>query len=168
MFSKRIKISSDTVKDNDLGMISFANYGDVGEYRCRLRLAISSKKVDVFFSTDAKEDLPTDQQKDFLKSIVDNYDTLIDKSILLISNSADHSYLKGKSIAKFELHPVSLIVPQIDKGKFNWDMTFEVRSVKDVFVIVYFDKFAPLSSTIEQDERKPLTKFLLRLLNGNV
>jgi len=167
MFSKRTKPSSDTIKDTELGKLSFADYGDTASYSCRLTLAISSKNVDVFFDTNSKEHLPTEKQRQFLRSIVVNYDNLIEKAISIISTTVARSDFKEKTISKTQLQPVSFIIPQVDTGAFKWDMRFEVASLKDTFIIVYFDQFTPLSSTIEKDERKPLTKFLLRLLNGH-
>lgn len=166
MFSKK-KPSSDSIKDTKPGTLFFADHGGTASYSCRLTLTISSKKVDVFFDTTSKEHLPTEQQKQFLKSIIANYDNLIEKTIAQISTTEHHSALKKKTISKTELQPVSLIIPQVDTGAFKWDMTFEVPSFKDTFIIVYFDEFTPISSTIKKDERKPLAKFLLRLLNGS-
>jgi hypothetical protein len=167
MFSKRIKPSSDTIQDTELGTLSFADYGDTASYSCRLTLAISSKNVDVFFDTTSKEYLPTEKQRQFLKSIVANYDNLIEKAISIISTTVIRSDLKEKTISKSQLQPVSLIIPQVDTGNFKWDVTLEVTSLNDTFIIVYFDQFTPLSSTLEKDERKPFTKFLFRLLNGH-
>jgi hypothetical protein len=167
MFSKRTKPSSDTIQDTELGTLSFADYGDTGSYSCRLTLANSSKNVEVFFDTTSREYLPTEKQRQFLRSIVSNYDNLIEKAISIISTTAARSDLKEKTISKTQLQPVSLIIPQVDTGTFRWDMTFEVTSLKNAFIIVYFDQFTPLSTMIEKDERNPLTKFLLRLLNGH-
>lgn len=167
MFSKRTKPSSDTIKDTELGTLSFADYGDTASYSCSLTLAISSKNVDVFFDTNSKEHLPTKKQRQFLRSVVVNYDNLIEKAISIISTTVAGSDLKEKTITKTQVQPVSLTIPQVDTDTFKWDMTFEVTSLKDTFIIVYFDEFTPLSSTIEKDERKPLTNFLLRLLNGS-
>jgi hypothetical protein len=167
MFSKRTKLSSDTGKDPELGTLSFAEYRDITTYSCRLTLPISAKKVDIFFDTISKEHLPTDQQKRFLKSIVDNYDSVTEKAVDVISATTAHLNFQYKTIMKSELLPVSLIIPQVDTDNFKWDMTFEVAAWKDTSIIVYFDKFTPLSSTIEKDERKPFTKLLLRLLNGS-
>jgi hypothetical protein len=166
MFSKRTKPSSDTIKDTELGTLSFADYGDTASYSCSLTLAISSKNVAIFFDTNSKEHLPTENQRQFLKSITANYDNLIEKAIPVILSTVADSDLKEKTITKTQVQPVSLIIPQVDTGAFKWDMTFEVTSLKDTFIIVYFDQFTPLSSTLEKDERKPFTKFLLRLLNG--
>jgi len=167
MFSKKTKPSSDTVKDAEFGTFSFADYGDTASYSCKLTLPISLRKVDVFFDTTSKGHLPTDQQKQFFKSIIENYERLVAKAIPLISVTAAHQNLNIKTIDKSTLQPVSLIVPQIDIGTYKWDITFEVTSLKTSFFIVYFDQFTPLSVTIEKDKRKPLTKLLLRLLNGS-
>ena len=167
MLLKNTKPSSDTVRDAEFGTLAFADYGDTASYSCKLTLPISSKKVDVFFDTTSKEHLPTDLQKQFFRSILDNYDHLVADAIPLISAKAAYENLNIKTADNWGLRPVSLIVPQIDTGTYKWDITFEVKCLKNIFFIVYFDQFTPLSTTIEKDERKPLTKLLLRLLNGS-
>jgi hypothetical protein len=158
--------SSGTVKDTEFGILSFVDYGDTTSYSCSLTLPISSKKVDIFFDTTSKEHLPTEQQKQFFKSIVANYNNIIEKVAPITLETLTHSDLKEKTIDRMNLQPVSFIIPQVDTGDFSWDMAFETTSLKDTFIIVYFDHFIPLSSMIEKDERKPLTKILLRLFNG--
>lgn len=167
MFFKKQKPSFNTAKDPELGQISFDEYGDTGSYSCKLALPISSKKVEVFFDTPSKEYLPTDQQKQFLKSIIKYYDSLTEKTIPIISTTEAKPYLGNEIIDKSQLQPVSILIPQVDTGSFKWDMTFTITSAKDIFIIVFFDNLTPLSSIIEKDEKKPLTKFLLRLLNGS-
>lgn len=157
---------SDTIQDTELGTLSFVDYGDTASYSCRLTLANSLNNVEVFFDTTSREYLPTEKQRQFLKNIVASYDNLIEHAISIISTTSIRSDLKEKTISKTQLQPVSLIIPQVDTGAFKWDMTFEVISLKDTFIVVYFDQFTPLSSTLEKDEQKPFTKFLLRLFNG--
>jgi len=166
MYFKKQKSFSNTVTDTELGVLSFDEYGDAASYSCKVELPISLKAVDVFFDTPSKERLPTDQQKQFLKNIIENYGRLIEKTIPIISTTEAQLYLREKIINKIELRPVSILIPQVDTGAFKWDMTFEEASTKGIFIIVFFDNLTPLSSTIERDEKKPFTKFLLGLLNG--
>lgn len=154
------------IKDKELGSLSYSDYGDAVSYSCKLALAISSKKVDVFFDTSSKDQLPTEKQRQFLRSIVINYDKLMEKTIPVIFTTVAGLNLKEKLSNKAQLRPVSVAIPQVDAGAFKWDITFTLASLKDTFIIVYFDQFNPLSTLIEKDDRKPWTKFLLRLFNG--
>jgi len=167
MLSKRKKLSFETIEDAELGTLTFADYGDTASYSCKLTLPVSSEKVDVFFETTSKEHRPTDKQKQFFKSVLDNYNSLVKKIAPVVSAAINETDYKDKKIGKSQLQLVSLMVPQVDTEEFNWDITFKATSLKKVFIIVCMDRLTPLSSMIEKDERQPFTKLLLRLLNGS-
>jgi hypothetical protein len=110
--------------------------------------------------------LQTDQQRIFLKGIVENYKNIIEKVIPLIISTQKFQDKTQIEIGKLILQPVSLIIPQIDIGSYKWDMTFEATTLRDTFFIIYLENYNILSVTLEKDDKNTLTKFLLRLLNG--
>ncbi len=61
---------------------------------------------------------------------------------------------------------IALIIPVVDAGECDWDMTFQNRRNKDTFLIAYSKQLSVVSSHIKKDGKKPFMKFLLRLLNG--
>lgn len=166
MYLRRKRRNFETIKDTEFGTLSFDEYGDTSCYSCKLKLPISIKTIDVFFETSSRSTLPTDQQRIFLKGVVENYQIIIEKVIPLIISTYK---LKDKTqieIEKLILQPISLIIPQIDMGSFKWDMTLVAATLSDTFFIIYLENYSVLSVTLEKDDKNTLIKFLLRLLNG--
>ncbi len=152
------------IVDNDYGLLSFSEYGDVKYFGGKFLLSIALTKIDVFFDTTSKDRLPTIKQKEFLNNIVENYDAILARLFSVLPPVLPQKDYKGLYKIKAALEVVSLKIPDIDNEYNKWDMTFRIKSINNTFLIVYFENLQPFYSTVEKDQTKTWLKFLIHLM----